>query len=269
MPTGITYCDKTWNPVVGCRPVSEGCANCFAAAFASRELCDMHKGLTDGPRWRGDRINYSEAALARPLRWTKPRIVLAPSMGDFFFDPGAESDDRVCPDNRLLYNYFRVMELADKHTFLVLTKRAVRAFEFLIERDPIPNVVIGFTVENQRRADERLPLLAELAALGWRTWVSFEPLLGWVNCIGNMIRGFEFAAVGGEAGPGSRPCSINWIRSVMVQCRKLGSRVHFKQLGSNSDWPRGWKLKSRKGGNLDEIPHDLRVREMVRTVSDG
>jgi protein gp37 len=278
MPTGITYCDETWNPVVGCKPVSEGCMNCFAATFASRELCKQHVGLTHMDatgrrRWNGSISDMRHTpTMTKPLRWRKPRIVLAPSMGDFFYSP---SGNLYWPR---VAHAFDIMRQASTHTFLVLTKRLEVALPYLLYRESLPNVVIGCTVENQRRADERLPLLAEIAAAGWRTWVSVEPLLGPVDlshqwcmrCHGHtfdpedqkdcqhcgegvLLRHprmpFEFVAVGAETGSGARPCETDWIRSVVEQCAYAGARCHVKQLAKLEPWnPDDWPREFVKTG---------------------
>lgn len=127
---------------------------------------------------------------------------------------------------------------------------------------PPQNIVIGTTVENQRRADERLPHMARIAGQGWRTWLSYEPALSAVNFGFDMPRhgprhGWrvttyqpEFLACGSETGPGARPCDVDWLRSAVDQCRDAFVRCHVKQL-SGSNKPEEW-------------PHDLRVREMVK-----
>jgi protein gp37 len=165
-------------------------------------MCEQHRGLTEHGRWTGE-VRLVPEALEKPLRWRKPRRVLVPSMGDLFADGVSHT-----PLNAV----FAWMAVARQHTFLVLTKRIKRAAAMLknatgdhlrdcannaglpwVGLPPLPkgkgawlswdcpwppqNIVIGCTVENQRRADERLPVLAEIASMGWRTWVSVEPLL--------------------------------------------------------------------------------------------
>ena len=67
-----------------------------------------------------------------------------------------------------------------------------------------------------------------------------------------------------------------WIRDIVEQCREAGVPCFVKQLGNNSihfddggisgnernDCP--YWTKNRKGGNPDEWPEDLRVREFPR-----
>lgn len=253
MSTGISYADETWNPVVGCAPVSEGCANCYAQGVARRGMCEQHKGLTDDQgRWNGE-VNYVSKALDKPFSWKQPKIILTPSMSDYFYDQVAASVWRSA---------YRVMSGTRLHTYLVLTKRIEEAVRDLDGMDPLPNVVIGVTVENQRRADERLVELARVDGLGWRTWISYEPALSAVNFRFDMPRHGprhgrrvttyqpEFLVVGAETGPGARLCNVEWIRSVVDQCKRNHVRCHVKQL-SGSNKPEEW-------------PEDLRVREMVK-----
>jgi protein gp37 len=169
-------------------------------------------------------------ALEKPLR--KPRRVLVPSMGDLFADgvPWA-----------YLAGVVGSMALSERATFLVLTKRIERAARFVSGYDALPNVLIGCTVENQRRADERLPVLAEIAAMGWRTWASMEPLLGRIGWAYRRDSEPEFVAVGAETGPGARPCDDEWILSVVQQCAEANVRCHVKQLDSRGGAPGdGW-----------------------------
>lgn len=176
---------------------------------------------------------------------------------------------------------------------------------------PLPNVWLGVSAENQQQANARIPhLLRTPAAV---RFVSAEPLLGPIDfsmiefenergqmeCWHALDRLPEFdepgtpntdpildwIIVGGESGPGARPCNVNAVRSIVRQCKAAAVPVFVKQLGSRPvgaalsesvpfpvsvgmEWNGmgvgGYSaiLKSRKGGDPDEWPEDLRVREM-------
>lgn len=237
MPTGISYVDETWNPVQGCSPVSPGCLSCYAQGIAHR----FKWGLTDDRgKWTGE-VKLIESALDKPKSWRKPRRVLVPSMGDLFAE--------AVPDE-FVARVFAKMANVKRHTFLLLTKRPERLLAWLpnVITGPIPNIVLGCTVEDQERAEERLTVLTKIWGGGWRTWISAEPLLSRIGIAPFRKSGWqgpalEFVAVGGETGPGARPCKTDWIRSVVGQCQAHDVRCHVKQLGKGAafnpeDWPR-------------------------------
>jgi protein gp37 len=146
--SGIEWTDVTWNPVVGCTPVSPGCLNCYAATMSRRlegmgrpeyvGLTVKRKGSTRaaGPEdatpataigkvsrdvFNGT-VRTLEDRLTDPLRWRKPRRVFVNSMSDLFHeDVPCGFIDRV----------FAVMALCPQHTFQVLTKRPERMAEYL------------------------------------------------------------------------------------------------------------------------------------------
>ncbi len=150
---------------------------------------------------------------------------------------------------------------------------------------PLSNVWLGVSVENQPTADERVPLLLQTPAAV--RFVSAEPLLGsirfGVSLHGNWIGpekwewgSLDWVIVGGESGPDARPCDIEWVRSIKDQCAKAKVACFVKQLGShvvlepmefppavvrNSAALPRVKTKHRKGGDPEEWPEDLRVRE--------
>lgn len=201
--TPIEWCDATWNPITGCSVTSPGCTNCYAMKLAGTRLAQhpSRAGLTHdtkaGPVWTGE-VRFNEQWLDQPLRWRRPRKIFVCAHGDLFH--GSVPDawiDRV----------FAVMALAPQHTFQVLTKRSARMREYLADEKrwfaiwmgmcklaenshpefqgcakpvlPLPNVWLGVSVEDQARADERIPdLLATPAAV---RFISAEPLLGPVN----------------------------------------------------------------------------------------
>lgn len=158
------------------------------------------------------------------------------------------------------------------------------AADFEAHRDrlrpmPLANVWLGTSAEDQRRADERIPIL--LATPAARRFVSIEPMLGPINLISDLggtqwiggqrgcggthvgtgepgcprhphhhhdnrcLRGLDWVIVGGESGPGARPMHPAWPRQLRDQCAQAGVPFFFKQWG---DWePREqWEPGSRR-----------------------
>ena len=135
------------------------------------------------------------------------------------------------------------------------------------------NVWLGTTVEDQRRADERIPILLSIPTRV--RFVSAEPLLESIDLSRlGLVKpanpeGVHWVIVGGESGPGARPFEAGWARRVVMQCRREGTAVFVKQLGSRtyvnvSEHGMGGvrlELVDRKGGDPSEWPPELRVRE--------
>ena len=98
---------------------------------------------------------------------------------------------------------------------------------------PLENVILGVSIEDQPHADERFPMLVEIARRGWRTMVSLEPLLGPVTIPANYLAlgGKAWVIAGGESGPKARPTHPDWIRAVRDQCATAGVPFFFKQWG--------------------------------------
>ena len=95
----------------------------------------------------------------------------------------------------------------------------------------------------------------------------------------------NWVIAGGESGPNARPCNIAWIRDIVNQCKEAGVSCFVKQLGANpvttlpsmvvggatnGQGPNGripemtgqLKFADPKGGDMNEWPEDLRVREV-------
>ena len=70
--TKIAWTDETWNPTVGCTPVSAGCGRCYAARLAHRGFTEAHRGRTrmtaHGPKWTGE-VRCLPERLEIPLHW--------------------------------------------------------------------------------------------------------------------------------------------------------------------------------------------------------
>lgn len=78
--TSIEWCDATWNPVVGCSRVSEGCRACYAFELHDRR----HRGFLNGSKLPYQyakpfsEIQLFPDRLDAPLHWKTPRRVFEP-----------------------------------------------------------------------------------------------------------------------------------------------------------------------------------------------
>ncbi len=302
--TAIEWTEATWNPITGCSVTSPGCTNCYAMKLAGGRLRNhaSRAGLTvstkAGPVWTGE-TRFNEEWLDQPLRWKRPRMIFVCAHGDLFHESVPDEwIDRV----------FAVMALATQHTFQVLTKRSDRMRDYLSRRksakpvttplgdgtlgehpfsdelQPPKNIWLGVSVEDQARADQRIPDLLETPAAV--RWLSCEPLLGPVDLtmlhhdgITNIdaLRGMhgvlqpmlaecdkiDWIVVGGESGPGARPMHPQWARSLREQCAAASVPFFFKQWGNHrptSDSEHGEYMmaatKKEAGRKLDGVTHD-------------
>lgn len=128
---------------------------------------------------------------------------------------------------------------------------------------PLPNVMIGVSVENQAAADERIPLLLQTPAAV--RFLSLEPLLGpvrlheWLGREHGLAqigapRGISLAIAGCESGSGARPCEVEWLRSLRDQCKTAGVAFWLKQakpqLGASTLITTKEQAESRVQGKL-------------------
>jgi len=290
--TKIEWCDESWNPIIGCARVSEGCRHCYAERFAGRMSGprQAYHGLVEKHdrewRWTNE-IRFMQSRLEKPLRWRKPRRVFVNSMGDLFHEK---------VNWAVVNRVFAVMAAAPQHRFIILTKRpkimqayicneavpklvrAVMLYDYGQEesRWPLPNVWLGVSVENQETATERLPILLDTPAA--KHIVSAEPLLGPVDFSPwlSQRESISWLIVGGESGPGARPMHPDWARAIRDDCAAAGMPFFFKQWGvwrpvetDYTAWP-SWFLLNRDGqlGSRGRHTPDRNHGE-VPVIADG
>lgn len=310
--TGIQWTEQVWNPTTGCDRISPGCDNCYALTMAKR-LKGMGSAkyqrdgnpTTSGP---GFGVSMHDDALALPIRWKKPRLIFVNSMSDLFHKDITDE---------FIARVFATMALTPQHTYQILTKRHARmrallnkpefwytvgrlarhigygydqAANYLADGRNIydttvweqlrflPNAWIGASVEDQKRADLRVPALLETPAAV--RFISAEPLLGPIDLdqprcdahgrqdvaeddsgrewcgpcsadgfsgelsfghwLDPLNGGIDWVIVGGESGPGSRPMDLSWVQSIVTQCGDAKVPVFVKQFGA--EWARDWSI---------------------------
>lgn len=154
-----------------------------------------------------------------------------------------------------------LFDVSDTQVRNIVSGKQWSTSSFELGQWPIPWIWEGVSVEDQKRADERLPyLLATPAAL---RWVSYEPALELVDFIPYM-KGLDWIVVGGESGPGARPFDIEWAASTIRQGKVSDVPIFVKQMGLNpvlSNGERVGFIKHPKGDVMEEWPASLRVRQ--------
>jgi protein gp37 len=157
------------------------------------------------------------------------------------------------PDDFVL-KVFDTMARADWHTFQVLTKRPQRAAKMASRLTWPKNVWLGTSIESTRYRWRADALRAAPAAV---RFLSCEPLLGPLENLN--LSEIQWVIVGGESGWGARRMDPSWARSLRDQCTSQSVAYFFKQAGAVL--AKEWATKG-KGGGLEGIPTDLRIRQV-------
>lgn len=220
----IEWTSHTFNPWWGCVKVSPACKHCYAEVW-SRRVGQKLWGPDSPRRFFTDR-HWSE-----PRKWDaearqagERRRVFCASMADVM-----EARDELDPWRARLWGLIADTPNLD---WLLLTKRPQNVGTMVPWKSSWPaNVWLGTTVENQKRARERLSELALYPAAV--RFISAEPLLGPLDLTPWLGTTVQWVITGGESGSKARPTSPSWFQALQSQCRKSNVPFHFKQWG---DW---------------------------------
>lgn len=251
----MKYWDKSITLVEGCSSISEACDHCWSKEMTHR--FDENNLLTrrweDRTEWTG-KIRIREDRLDIPKKTKKPTVFAV--WNDLFF-PTVPA--------KFICEAFDMMGYCKRHTFLVLTKRPERIISVLYEEegryylgggDFLPNVWLGTTVEAQEWADIRISPLLQCDP--FPLFLSIEPLLEKIKLVRWMVaadKPFPISQViiGAESGPHRRPCKLEWVESIVEQCKMANIPVFVKQLDI------GGKLIR----DINQFPKHLQIRELA------
>lgn len=277
---------RVWNPLAGCDPASPGCLNCYAARLTSGRLrhLPMYQGLAVNGEFTGE-IRLAPDRLRDPLRWRTAGLTFVNSMSDLFHP-------RV-PDEYIAAVWVTMQWTSawwrthkPRQTFLVLTKRhgrlrgwtarwgiaqqrtewirAARDQGWCDDHDVaeapfmprVPdNIWLGVSVEDQERADQRIPYLIDTPAAV--RWVSAEPLIGPVDLARTdkdalVDGGIGWVVAGGESGTGARPMEPDWLDALHRQTTAAGVPFFAKQAGTVL--AKRWGCADPHGRDPDQWP---------------
>lgn len=270
------YWTAQWNPVIGCKPCSPACEHCYAAAWAKRfgQSFEPHKSSQTRPPRKG--------------------VVFCGNMTDLFGGWNIIHENGAYHYLGMDYiasavggNRFNPIPDKGKATYLWLTKRPENMCECVnggwddgydswagdcgnthdFTQADLRNHYFGFTAENQEWYEKRLQLRATSAPMfpDWANlWVSCEPLLGPIDLglifCGELVKPvYKWIVVGCESGPNRRPCKIEWVESIVEQCRAAGVPVFVKQLD----------IGGKCVADISKFPEHLRIRHVPWAKKGG
>lgn len=288
--TAIEWTDRTSNPLRAynvetgkrgwfCVHASDGCRGCYA------------EGMNV---WVGNGLAYTQQNVLR-VRFELDREELrswqrlAPGTKVFAFDMTDLFQESIT--DAILDEVMAAIGTSPA-TFQILTKRALRMLTYVedwyrrTQTPLLPNLWLGVSIEDRKNTKRALALQRTPAAV---RYVSYEPALEFVDFAdfvglrGQHVHGpgmepIDQIIMGGESGHRARPFSLRWARQVAALCARTETAFFLKQLGARpfdpscSDVacthpdcsPNPLRLKHRKGGDWDEWPRDLRIRQFPR-----
>jgi protein gp37 len=253
--SNIQWTGNTVNFWMGCKKVSPACKYCYLYRI-------MAKNGGDGSTIK----RVSDATFYKSLYWKQPTVIFTCSMSDFFL-PEADAWREDAWD---------VIRRTPQHTWQILTKRPERIAECLPPDWGAgwDNVWLGVSVENQEYF-KRVAILNKIPAK--IRFISAEPLLEEIDFLAEIdgkrvIDSVQWVIIGGESGNsygpyGYRPSEISWYERAINDLKQNTSAAVFnKQLGCYLRDK--LKLKHYHGGEMNEWPENLRVREFpVENIS--
>lgn len=209
---------KLWNPWHGCTKFSTGCLNCYVYRG------DSKRGIDSSIISKNQNFNLPiQKKRNGEYKIPSGTMIYTCFTSDFFIEDADEWRSDV----------WEMVRIRNDLRFMIITKRIDRVYRVLPEDwgEGFENVTICCTIENQERADYRLPIYKTLPIK--HKVLICEPLLGRIDLqsyiIGDWI---EQVVVGGESGYNARVCNFDWIMELHDLCEEQNVSFWFKQTGA-------------------------------------
>lgn len=250
----IQWTDVTWNIARGCRKVDADCKNCY-----------MYRESMDNTRYDPFHVKRTKTVFNLPLKVKEPSRIFTCSLTDFFIEEIDSYRDEA----------WDIIHKAPQHTYQILTKRPERIMDHLPPYfEEIKNSCwFGTSVGSQAGINRMVDLAA--CDIDCIKFLSLEPLYGEIDLSAAKLHfpklkedfyvlpAYDWVIIGGESGNDTgksryRPCDIKWMEKIIKDCNDNHIPVFVKQMGTYLSKAMG--LKDRHGGNIDEWPKHLQIR---------
>ncbi len=267
--TNISWTDSTWNIARGCTKVDSDCKWCY-----------MYRDSLNNTRYNPLNVVRTKTVFNMPLKLKEPSKIFTCSLTDFFHE-GCDSFRGEAWD---------IIRKCPQHIFQILTKRPERIEQCLPDfwNEIRDRCWMGTSIGSNSGIKRAIDLIA-LRKLIKTIFLSLEPLHDEVNfrwsyypnpdnCRLDMLDGkmrptvnqhellmnVDWVIIGGESGNENgkyryRPCKLEWIEQLVTHCKEANVPVFVKQMGTYLS--KELKMTDRHGGNIDEFPEHLRIRQ--------
>ena len=256
--TAIEWATHTMNHQAGCTKASPACKHCYAIPLSVRiknmGQSSRYDGVTNNdlknPKWTGvvkADLTKLKSNFAEIKNASKSRRTFYGSMTDLFHESLEVESDEL----KALADEVKGLDgncKADQ-VVMILTKRPQKLLDWQQHYFPqgLPKEVwVGATIEDQKRADERMPILGQVKASV--RYLSCEPLFERVVLKDEWLTNTEWIIAGGESGHHARVADPDWFRSLRDQSVGAGIPFHFKQWGEWND--RMVRIGKKKAGRV-------------------
>ncbi len=206
-----------WNPWHGCIKKSEGCENCYMY-FLDRQRnklgTDIYrvKSNFDYPLHRDKSGNF---------KIKSGEILYVCMTSDFFLKEADEWRNEA----------WDIMEQRPDVIFILITKRPERILDSMPNKLNLDHIWLNVTCENQKRADERIPILINLPLK--HKGIMIAPFIGEISLERYLRRNsFNNVWCGGENYNGSRPLYYDWVKKLSDECKKFDTNFNFFETGN-------------------------------------
>lgn len=238
-----TYVD--WNPWHGCTKISAGCKYCYV--YRQDEMYGSNIASS---------ICRKTGAFYLPIKKKRDRSYKIPSNKIVF--TCFTSDFLLKDADEWRPECWQMMKERSDLWFYFFTKRIDRLEQCLPPDwgEGYDNVIIGCTVENQDRADYRLPIFNRLPIKHKSIIVS--PLLERIDISPYLNDSIEEVAVGGESGVNARYCDYDWILDIRRQCIEKDIAFRFHQTGAYF----------KKDGKMYRVKRRYQIEQAIKAGID-
>lgn len=209
-----------WNPWHGCIKVSEGCQHCYMYyldKLRGKDAANIYKTKT--------KFNYPlQKSRDGSYKVKSGEMIRIGMSSDFFIEEADKWRTEV----------WDMIRLRSDVKFFILTKRIDRAHLCLPDdwQDGYDNVIINVSCENQKRADERIPILLELPAK--HKGIMCAPMISAITIKKYLKKNqLEQVICGGENYDGLRPCDFDWVKSLQQECVEHNVKFCFIETGTH------------------------------------